>query len=90
MDYGGPFRDSLVNICTELEEGVLSLIVKSPNNRNEHGTNRDCYVLNSQATSPTEMELFKFFGGILGFAIRSQSPLPINLPPTFWKQIIGE
>jgi hypothetical protein len=34
--------------------------------------------------------MFKFLGHLLGFAIRSLSPLNLHFPPSFWKQILGE
>ena len=49
IDAGGPFRDSLTNIMAELESGVVPILMRSPNNRNEHGTNRDCLIVNSSA-----------------------------------------
>ena len=85
MDYGGPFRDSLSNIARELEESVLPLLVKTPNNRNEHGSYRDCYILNGASKTPSNIEMFKFFGGFIAYAIMSKSPVPFNLAPIVWK-----
>jgi len=87
---GGPFRDTLVNIVNEMEEGALPLLIKSPNNRNDHGSYRDCFILNPSATSPAHLEMFRFMGGFLAFAILSKSPIPFNLAPTIWKQLLGE
>ena len=85
MDYGGPFRDSLVNISRELETGVLPLLIKTPNNRTEVGTNRECFLLNPEANSPTHLDMFHFLGCIIGYGIMSKSPIPLNLAPTVWK-----
>jgi len=90
IDAGGPFRDSLVNIVNEMEDGVLPLLIKSPNNRNDHGSNRDCFIFNPTATSPAHLEMYKYLGGFIAFAILSKSPVPLNLAPTVWKQILGE
>jgi hypothetical protein len=90
IDAGGPFRDSLSNICDELESEFLPLLVKTPNNRNVHGFNRECYLPNGESNNPSHHELFKFLGNILGFAIRTQSPLNLHFPPIFWKQVLGE
>jgi len=90
IDAGGPFRDSLTNIAQELERSVLPLLIRSPNNRNEHGTNRDCFILDSRSTTPSHKLMFKFFGGFLGFAFLSKSPMPFNLAPWVWKQLIQE
>ena len=90
IDAGGPFRDSLVNIVTEMEDGFLPLLIKSPNNRNDHGSNRDCYILSPNSTSPAHLDMYKYLGGFIAFGILSKSPVPLNLAPTVWKQILGE
>jgi len=89
-DYGGPFRDTLVNIVKELETGVMPLFIKTPNNRNEIGNHRACFILNPAVNSPTQLDLFKFLGCIIAFSIISASPTPLNLAPTFWKQLAGD
>ena len=73
-----------------METGVLPLLIKTPNNKTEVGTNRECYLLNPEATSPTHLEMFHFLGCIVGFGIMSKSPVPLNLAPTVWKQLLGE
>ena len=90
MDYGGPFRDSMTNIAKELESNILPLLIKSPNNRNEHGSCRDCFILNGASKSPTHLEMYKFFGGLIAYGIMSKSPVPFNLAPIIWKQLLGE
>ena len=90
VDAGGPFRDSLVNIIDEMESGLVPLLIKSPNNRNEHGENRDCYILNPDSKSPAHLEMFKYLGAFIAFGILSKSPVPLNLAPTVWKQILGQ
>ena len=90
IDVGGPFREALTNIVTELETDALPLLIKTPNNRNEHGSSRDCFSLNPASTTPTHSELFIFMGYFLGFSIRSQSAMNWHFPPIFWKQLLGE
>lgn len=90
IDVGGPFRDTLVNIVDEMECGALPLLIKSPNNRNDHGSSRDCFILNPTATSPAHLEMYRFMGAFIAFAILSKSPIPFNLAPTFWKQLLGD
>ena len=90
VDAGGPFRDSLVNIVQEMEDGLVPLLIKSPNNRNDHGTNRDCFIINPSSTSPAHLEMFKWLGGFIAYGILSKAPVPLSLAPTVWKQILGE
>ena len=85
IDAGGPFRESLVNVVQEMEDGLLPMLIKSPNNRNDHGSHRDCYILDPASTSPAHLEMFKYLGGYIAFGILSKSPVPLNLAPTVWK-----
>jgi hypothetical protein len=47
-------------------------------------------MLNPASISPTHLDMFKFFGCLIGFGIRTLSALPLNLAPLFWKQVLGE
>ena len=73
-----------------MEDGLVPLLIKSPNNRNDHGQNRDCFILNPTSTSPAHLEMFKWLGGFIAYGILSKSPVPLSLAPTVWKQILGE
>jgi len=90
MDDGGPFRESLTNMIDELESDCLPLLVKTANNKNDHGFMRECWTLNPSSTTPTHAEMFKFMGYLLGFTIRSKSALNWHFPPVFWKRLLGE
>ena len=37
IDAGGPYRETLTNICNELQSAVLPLLIPTPNNKNNHG-----------------------------------------------------
>lgn len=89
IDVGGPFREMLTNVANEVESTALPLLVKTPNNRNEHGSNRECFTLNASSTSPTHAELFKLLGYFIGYAARSKSAMDFNFPPLFWKRLVG-
>lgn len=89
IDAGGLFRDALVDISKELESSTLPLLIKTPNNKNDHGNNRESYILNGLSGSPRHLQMFRFFGAMLSFSILSLQPLSINLAPFFWKQLVG-
>lgn len=89
-DGGGPFRESLTNISGELQSAVLPLLIPTQNNKNDHGLYRDCWTINPSSNSPSHLEMFKFFGGLLGMAFRSGHVIDIKLPPIFWKKFIGD
>jgi len=90
IDVGGPFRETLSNVVEEIESDALPLLIKTPNNRNDHGTERECYMPNPASQTPTHQELFVLMGHFLGFAIRTKSAMNWHLPGIFWKQLIGE
>jgi hypothetical protein len=77
-------------MCSEIESDSLPLLIKTANNRNNHGENRDCFVANPLSNNPTHLEMFKFLGNILGYGIRTLCPIPLHFPPVFWKQVLGE
>lgn len=85
IDAGGPFRESLTNIAEELEKGVVPVFIKSPNNKNEHGANRDCFILDSRSRTPAHQLMFNYIGAFLAFSFLSKSPMPLNLAPWVWK-----
>lgn len=90
IDVGGPFREVLSNLIDELEGPNLPLLIKTANNRNNHGYNRECFTLNPSSITPVHRELFTFLGYFIGFSIRTKSAMNWHFPPIFWKQLIDE
>jgi len=72
IDDGGPYRESMENISYELTSGVLPLLVKTPNQISKSGLRQECFVFNPLARSEKELEMFRFFGILMGFAVRSE------------------
>merc|ERR1712060_806641 len=90
IDAGGPFRETLTNIAHEMEIGAAPVLIKSPNNKNEHGTNRDCFILDSRSSTPAHKLMFRFFGGYLAYSFLTKSPMPLTLAPWVWKQLLEQ
>lgn len=90
IDAGGPFRESITNMCEELMSDFLPLFIKSQNNKNDHGMNRDCWTINPAATSPVQLEMYEFLGALMGYAFRSGSILDVKLTPFFYRGLTGE
>lgn len=90
IDWGGPYRETLINMCSEMEKGTVPLLVKTPNNRLDHGDCRECFTLDSLSKNPTHQGMYHFLGLLIGTAFRSTSNIPFNLPPLFWKQLNNE
>ena len=95
MDAGGPFRDSVSELCFELQSPASPLFVPCPNARtpdSEKAGNRHKFVLrsnNSAAPAPNARAQYYFFGQLMGMAVRSGVLLPIDLPSLFWKKLAG-
>uniref|UniRef100_A0A2K6K1W1 HECT-type E3 ubiquitin transferase n=1 Tax=Rhinopithecus bieti TaxID=61621 RepID=A0A2K6K1W1_RHIBE len=89
-DCGGGYSESIAEICEELQNGLTPLLIVTPNGRDESGANRDCYLLSPAARAPV---MFRFLGELLsvllGIAIRTGSPLSLNLAEPVWKQLAG-
>ncbi|KAJ8297784.1 hypothetical protein KUTeg_024315 [Tegillarca granosa] len=59
-DCGGGYSESIAEICDELQNGSVPLLIVTPNGRDESGANRDCYLLNPMIKSISHMNMFKF------------------------------
>ncbi|KAF4026258.1 hypothetical protein G4228_018565 [Cervus hanglu yarkandensis] len=89
-DCGGGYSESIAEICEELQNGLTPLLIVTPNGRDESGANRDCYLLSPAARAPVHTSMFRFLAGVLlGIAIRTGSPLSLNLAEPVWKQLAG-
>ena len=90
IDAGGPYNESMSNICDELQSTFLRLFVPTANHVHNLGENREAWTINPSATSQVELDLYKFIGKLMGAAIRTQNNLNLSLAPIIWKQIIYE
>uniref|UniRef100_A0A1S4H7N6 HECT-type E3 ubiquitin transferase n=1 Tax=Anopheles gambiae TaxID=7165 RepID=A0A1S4H7N6_ANOGA len=89
-DCGGGFSESIAEMCDELQNGSVPLLIQTPNGRGEAGANRDCFLLDPTLTSVLHMNMFRFLGVLMGIAVRTGSPLSLNLAEPVWRQLCGE
>lgn len=61
-DCGGGYSESIAEMCDELQNGSLPLLIVTPNGRGESGANRDCYLLNPMLKAPQHINMFRFLG----------------------------
>lgn len=61
-DCGGGYSESIAEMCDELQNGSLSLLIVTPNGRDESGANRDCFLLNPMLKSSLHQNMFRFLG----------------------------
>lgn len=88
----GPYRESITEICTDIRK---QLLIPCPNQRLAKetigvGDNRDKFIIDPTATNPQHLNQFRFFGKLIGVAIRSKNPLSLDLPSVFWKPLVGQ
>ena len=89
IDAGGPYRESITNVSTELQSRTLPLLVQCPNYNNDAGLNREKWVLNPTATRTMHLAMLEFFGKLMGLALRTHDHMPLDLPSLLWKQLVG-
>ncbi|KAH8340486.1 hypothetical protein KR067_012484, partial [Drosophila pandora] len=89
-DCGGGYSESIAEMCDELQNGSVPLLISTPNGRGEAGANRDCFLLDPTLSSVLQMNMFRFLGVLMGIAVRTGSPLSINLAEPVWRQLTGE
>ena len=88
-DCGGGYSESIAEMCDELQNGSVPLLIQTPNGREDTGVNRDCFIINPAACSHTTLNMFRFLGSLLAIAVRTGSPVNLFLAPPVWKQLVG-
>ena len=69
---------------------MLSLLIPTQNQKNNHGENRDKWAVNPGANSPSQLKMYEFMGALIGMSVRSGILMSLNLPAFFWKQLTDE
>ena len=88
-DCGGGYSESVAEICDELQNGSVPLLIQTPNGRDDTGVNRDCFIINPFATSHIHLNMFRFLGALMGIAVRTGQPINLIIAPSVWKQLVG-
>ncbi len=81
----GSFRHFLIKVVNELHSNAVPLLMPYMGN----GTLKGLYLLRPGPLNILDEKLLVHLGQLLGIAIRSGVPLPLNLVPTFWKSLLG-
>ncbi|CAM4831763.1 unnamed protein product [Rotaria magnacalcarata] len=93
-DHGGPYRDSITRICSDICSTRLPLFILCPNGRTNSGLNRDCWIPNvfppHESIENTIKKQYRFVGQLLGMAIRRKHYLNVKFPSLVWKQLSNE
>ncbi|KAF1780930.1 Kelch-type beta propeller [Phytophthora cactorum] len=92
-DFGGLYRECLAQLSSELQTftPLLPLFRPCPNALMSTGENRELFVPNSHLRShPKRVQMAEFLGKLAGVAVRTKTPLDLNLPPAVWKLLVGQ
>jgi hypothetical protein len=87
QDIGGPYREVLSQICTEIQS-VPDLFIATPNGKNSVGDDQD-KVLPNPSLSVENIRCLDFVGRLIGISIRTKSPLDLSWPSLIWKRLVG-
>jgi hypothetical protein len=90
IDQGGPYRESFSCFSTELMSLSLPLLRPCPNSKNEIGSNREMWVLNPDANNKEQLQMFAWFGKLIGISIVTKQYLELNLASIVWKIIVED
>lgn len=79
-------------------ETVLPLLIPSPNWQHAMGQVRDKLIVapkltqksDGNGTNPIYLEMYNFFGQLLGIAMRSKALTRFDFPELVWKALVGE
>lgn len=88
-DCGGGYSESIAEMCEELQNGSLPLLVATPDSRDDVEGVQKSFLLNPCLRSQVHTDMFKFLGILIGIAVRTGSPLALNLAEPVWKQLSG-
>ncbi|KAF4134020.1 Ubiquitin-transferase HECT domain-containing protein [Phytophthora infestans] len=92
-DFGGLYRECLAQLSSELQTftPLLPVLRPCPNALMSTGENRELYVPNSHLRChPRRVQMAEFLGKLAGVAVRTKTPLDLNLPPAVWKLLVGQ
>eukprot|EP00759_Apiculatamorpha_spiralis_P055600 PhF_6_TR7852/c0_g1_i1/m.11455 len=89
-DVGGPFREHIAEMCSELMSKALPLFVATQNNQHNVGKSRECFFPAHKSTSPLHLSMYRFLGQLMGGAMRSGEPLGLYFPSLLWKRLVRQ
>lgn len=88
QDIGGPYRETLSQICNEIQS-TKDLFIPTPNGKAEVGDDQDKVIPNPPLASENRRAL-EFIGRLIGISIRTKSPLELTWPSLIWRRLVGE
>jgi hypothetical protein len=91
-DAGGPYRDSITQICSDICSTRLPLFILCPNGQTNSASNQDCWIPNvfpPNKSIPEKLQKqYRFVGQLMGLAIRKKHYLNVKFAPLLWKELL--
>jgi len=63
-DAGGPYRESIALMCSDLQSPFLPLFIPCPNSKEGTGENRDKFIPNPECIDPRFLRIYNFIGKV--------------------------
>ena len=90
-DNGGPYREIFGHMVEELQSPLLPLFTPCQNRVGRVGENRERWVIDPTAgAGGGELDLFAFFGQMVGVGHRGGVNLELLLGSYFWKALVSQ
>ena len=87
---GGPYREVLSTVVTDLQSNHTPLFILCPNGKNSVGLNREKWIPNPSCTKSIHLQLYEFIGVLMGMCLRTKQALSFDFPSLIWKQLLNE
>ena len=71
-------------------EELLGLLVPCANQVGNEQKGKDRFVLNTKRLSAKDIGYYYFLGILMGICIRTGVCLPVDLPRSVWKKLVGQ
>jgi hypothetical protein len=89
-DFGGPFRESLTQMCSEIQSEQLDILSPIPNYKRDVGQNKEKFMPNPHANTQLHLEWFRFIGIMMGIGLLSSNIIELDFPSIVWKKIVNK
>ena len=90
-DRGGLFRESLREMCAELQsDGPLRLLLPTPNARRALAGAATEWLVNAALRDAEHLAMYEFLGTLMGAALRRGASLDLDLSPLVWKPLLAQ
>ncbi|CCW61796.1 unnamed protein product [Phytomonas sp. EM1] len=89
-DVGGPYRESLAQLCSELMSTKLPLFMPIPSQGSDLSEQWDAFVIHPLLAPPVSTAMYRFIGRLMAGCLRGAEPLSLYFPSFVWKLLVGD